>query len=141
MDAPDQRPRLMTFRVIEFNSRNAMPAVTGRAVSFSMTPTIEIGLGVPTQPEGAFEALVSIRINGKATLTETPDKPLAEFSASYEGRFVYPPDTTEAELQPRFEREPHQYMLAAQAFPLAAGHFRRELMAMGFQVQGLPLGL
>lgn len=141
MDTPSHRPRLMTFRVIEFNSRNTMPNVTQRQVTFSLTPTIEIGLGVPTQPDGTFEALVAIRMNGKAAQMETPDVPIAEFSATYEARFVYPLGTTEAELQPRFDREPHQYMLAAQAFPLAAGHFRRELMAMGFQVLDMPLGL
>ncbi|MDP1606575.1 MAG: hypothetical protein Q8L93_08060 [Rhodocyclaceae bacterium] len=141
MDTPALRPRLMTFRVIEFNSRNAMPSATRLEVSFSMTPIIEIGLGVPAAPEGTFEALVSIRMEGKATLKDAPDESLAEFSASYEARFAYPPNTTEAELQPRFEQESHQYMLAAQAFPLAASHFRRELMAMGFQVMNLPLGL
>jgi hypothetical protein len=32
-------------------------------------------------------------------------------------------------------------MLVAQAFPLASSHFRRELMAMGFNLGNLPLGL
>ncbi|NWG31657.1 hypothetical protein [Sulfuricystis thermophila] len=141
MDNPSLRPRLMTFRVIEFNSRNALPRTERMEVMFSMTPTIEIGLGVPSTPEGNFEAIVSIRMDGKAVVKETPDQSLADLSAQYEARFTYPPGTTETELLPRFEQEQHQYVLAAQAFPLAASHFRRELMSMGFQVQGLPLGL
>jgi hypothetical protein len=35
----------------------------------------------------------------------------------------------------------HQYLLSAQTFPLAMSHFRRELLATGFDGSNLPLGL
>jgi hypothetical protein len=35
----------------------------------------------------------------------------------------------------------YQYVLVAQAFPLAMTHFRRELQALGLDARQLPLGL
>jgi hypothetical protein len=81
-----------------------------------------------------------MRLRGRAALKAKPDDSIVKFSATYEARFIYPPEAKEAELAPRFERETHQYMLVAQACPLAASHFRRELMAMGFTVGNMPLG-
>lgn len=141
MDSPELRPRLMTFRVLTFNTKNELSSTAPGEVLFEMRPEIELGLVKPSQPDGIFEAIATIRMTGRATLKETPDALLAEFSGAYEARFMYPQGTTEAELSPRFEREPHQYMLVAQAFPLASSHFRRELMAMGFSVGNMPLGI
>jgi hypothetical protein len=106
-----------------------------------MTPTIELGLASPGSPDGQMQALINIRIQGRAALKNVPDDSLADFSAAYEARFIYPLGAVEADVSARFEREPHQYMLVAQAFPLASSHFRRELMAMGFSAESLPLGI
>ena len=141
MDTPNLRPRLFTFRVLAFNAENKAPNVANAETGFEMTPTIEVALAVPASPDGPLEGLVNIRLQGRAALKAKPDESIAEFSAAYEARFFYPPDAKEADVTPRFERESHQYMLVAQAFPLAASHFRRELMAMGFTVGNMPLGI
>lgn len=141
MDIPSLRPRLITFRVVEFNSSNAMRSGSSVQLEFSVTPAIELSLGVPFAPDGKFDALVRIGLNGRGTLESSPDQVIATFAARYEARFIYPPGTTEALLQPQFVQEPHQYMLSCQAYPLAISHFRRELLGMGFQVSDMPLGL
>lgn len=141
MDAPSLRPRLESFRVLSFSATNNLPAVTQTEIGFEMTPTIDLGLALPATPDGQMQALVNIQMKGRAALKSAPDDTLADFSASYETRFVYPQGADEADVSARFEREPHQYMLVAQAFPLASSHFRRELMAMGFNVGNLPLGI
>ena len=40
-----------------------------------------------------------------------------------------------------FNHEEYQYVLVAQAFPLAMTHFRREMQSMGFDARELPLGI
>ncbi len=141
MDAPNLRPRLTSFRLLAFNCANNTPNLVGNHIGFEMTPAIEMALGVPVPPNDVLEGLVKIEIKGRAALIDTPDQAIAEFSATYEARYTYPAGVSEAEVAARFEREPHQYMLAAQAFPLASSHFRRELMAMGFTVGNMALGL
>lgn len=141
MDTPGLRPRLVSFRVLSFSATNNLPNVTESEIGFEMTPAIELGLALPATPDGQIQAFVNIQITGRAALKAAPDNSLADMFASYEFRFVYPKEANEAEVSPIFDREPHQYLLAAQAFPLAASHFRRELMAMGFNVENLPLGL
>lgn len=141
MDTPSLRPRLVGFRVLSFSATTNLPNVAETEIGFEITPDIKLGLALPTTPDGQMQALVTIQIKGRAALKTAPDDSLADISARYEGRFVYPQDANEADVSARFEREPHQYMLVAQAFPLASGHFRRELMAMGFNVGNLPLGI
>lgn len=141
MDAPNLRPRLMSCRVLAFSAENKAPNVGDIKTSFKMTPTIEVALAVPSLPDGPLEGLVKIHLQGRAALEAKPDESIAEFSAAYEARFLYPLEAKEADVTVRFERESHQYMLVAQAFPLAVSHFRRELMAMGFTVGNLPLGI
>lgn len=141
MDAPNSRPHLTSFRLLAFSGANNTPDLVGNHIGFEMTPAIQMALGVPVPPNDVLEALVRIDIKGRAALTDTPDQAIAEFSATYEARYTYPAGTSEAEVAGRFERETHQYMLAAQAFPLASSHFRRELMAMGFTVGNMALGL
>lgn len=134
-------PRLTSFRLLAFNGANITPDLVGKHIGFEMAPAIEMALGVPVPPNDVLEGLVRIHIKGRATLADTPDKAIAEFSATYEARYIYPAGVSEAEAAARFAREPHQYMLAAQAFPLASSHFRRELMAMDFTVGNMALGL
>mgnify|MGYP000907644011 CR=1 FL=1 len=141
MDTPGLRPRLVSFRVLSFSATNNLPNVTESEIGFEMTPAIELGLALPATPDGQIQALVNIQIKGRAALKSAPDNSLADISASYEARFVYPKEANDADVSARFDRELHQYMLVAQAFPLASSHFRREMMAMGFNVGNLPLGL
>ena len=141
MDSPSSRPRLVSFRVLSFSGENKLPNVSGNEIGFEMTPIIDLGLALPGTPDGQMQGMVNIRITGRAAKKDAPDESLADFSASYEARFVYPKEAAEAEISARFERESHQYMLVAQAFPLASSHLRRELIAMGFNVGNLPLGL
>lgn len=141
MDAPALRPRLVSFRVLSLSTENKLPNVTGNEIGFEMTPVIDLGLALPCAPGGQMQGMVNIRITGRAAKKDAPDESLAVFSASYEALFLYPKEADEADVSARFEREMHQYMLVAQAFPLASSHFRRELMAMGFNLDNLPLGL
>ena len=140
MDAVELRPRLTSFRVIAFSGKcNSATASQPAEIAFEMQNRIDLELRVPTEPVNPLEAHVRIVINGNAALQK--DQPIGNFEAEYEARFVYPPDAKESDIAPRFEREPYQYMLVSQAFPLASSHFRRELMAMGFNVGNMPLGI
>lgn len=142
MDAPNLRPRLVWFRVVSFSAVNNLPNLTETEIGFEMTPTMDLGLALPDTPDGRpIQGLVNIQMKGRAALKTAPEESLADFSASYQACFSYPKEATEADVSARFERETHQYMLVAQAFPLASSHFRRELMAMGFNLGNLPLGL
>ena len=76
----------------------------------------------------------------KATKFDAVDQ-VADFSANYEAKFDFPANATEAEILPLIAQEPFQYLLIAQAFPLAMTHFRREMQSMGFDARELPLGL
>jgi hypothetical protein len=142
MDAPHLRPRLTSFRVLAFHVTNHAPDMASDQIGFELTPSIELALGVPIPPNEVLDGMVRISIKGHTTHEGTaPNQPLAEFSAVYEARYTYPLGSTEAQISPRFESETHQYMLVAQAFPLASSHCRRELAMMGFAVGGMPLGL
>lgn len=142
MDAVALRPRLASFRVVAFSGKfNAITANKPGEIGLEMQPRIDLELRLPTEEENPLEALVRIQINGKATARDEQDQPIGNFEAEYEARFVYPPDAKEPDIAPRFGREPYQYTLVSQAFPLAASHFRRELLAMGIDARNLPLGL
>ncbi len=141
MDTPNLRPRLMSFRVLSFRAENKLPNVIQTEIGFEMTPTISLGLALPATPDGQIQGMVNIQMAGRAAPHNSPDEPLADFSASYEALFVYPKEAHEADVSARFESETHQYLLVAQAYPLASSHFQRELMVMGFAVGNLPLGL
>ena len=81
---------------------------------------------------------IDLRATSKNTSSLTDP---AKFSAVYEARFSYLINVTKETISPLFEQEPYQYTLAAQAFPLAITHFRRELQFIRFDARSLPLGL
>jgi len=142
MDSVELRPRLASFRVVAFSGKfNAITAKKPVEIALEMQPRIDLELRVPTEEENPLEALVHIQINGKATPRDEQEQPIGNFEAEYEARFVYPPDAKEPDISPRFDREPYQYSLISQAFPLASSHFRRELLSMGIDARTLPLGL
>ena len=72
---------------------------------------------------------------------EKDEKDQATFAGDYEAKFYYPPEVTEEAVTPLMEDTDYQYVLVAQAYPLAMTHFRRELQAMGLDARQLPLGL
>lgn len=142
METVALRPRLASFRVVSYSGKNDIEA-SGEPIelAFEITPHIELDLRLPTEEGHPLQAFVMIRITSRAFDRNKPDENSGEFEGRYEARFVYPPEATLDEISQRFERELYQYTLVSQAFPLASSHFRRELLAMGFDTRNLPLGL
>jgi hypothetical protein len=140
MDSVALRPRLVSFRVVSFSGKNDLSGER-LEISIEVTNQIELDLRVPEEEGHPLQAFVMVRMFGRIFVPDQLDKSVGEFEARYEARFVYSIEATEAEISPRFEHEPYQYTLVAQAFPLAASHFRRELLAMGLDTRNLPLGL
>lgn len=101
---------------------------------------IELGLAVPTVAGGPLQ--VAVLFNLKATATNGKDsKDQATFAGDYEVKFYFPPAVSETVVAPLMEDNDFQYLLVAQAYPLAMTHFRRELQALGLDARHLPLGL
>lgn len=134
------RPKLVSFRALAFHGENKTPANGTDAWSIELTQNIEFGLAVPTVPGGILQAVVKIGFIATAANDGKPDHKAA-FSAEYEAKFDYPPAVTERDVQVDLENEHYQYMLVAQAFPLAMTHFRREMQSMGFDARQMPLGI
>jgi hypothetical protein len=83
-----------------------------------------------------------VLIKLKATATSEKDaKDQATFAGDYEAKFYYPTEVVEDQVTPLMDDSEYQYVLVAQAFPLAMTHFRRELQALGLDARQLPLGL
>jgi hypothetical protein len=140
MEAVALRPKLVSFRATGFHGENKAASSGKEPWTINLTQTIEIGLGTPTTVPAPFQALVKIDLDAKATKANDATQ-AADFSASYEAKFDFPDAATEPEILPVLEQEPFQYLLVAQAFPLAMTHFRREMQSMGFDARELPLGL
>jgi hypothetical protein len=137
------RPRLLSFRVEAFHSENRAQGRAGVPWTLQIQQEIEVGFGMPAAVGGALQALVRIVLSAKAHATdggEAGDQHEAVFKGEYAGQFVYPTDAAETEVQSSLGEEEHQYLLVAQVFPLAMMHFRRELMATGFDSRELPIG-
>jgi hypothetical protein len=140
MEIASLRPKLVSFRATGFHGENKAASSGQEPWNIELTQTIEIGLGAVQNGTSPLQAVVKIDLLAKASKVGAPDQ-VADFSANYEAKFDYPPTVTESELLPHFQQEPYQYMLVAQAFPLAMTHFRREMQSMGFDARTLPLGL
>ncbi len=132
-------PKLITFKVEAFSSENR---AEGGAVSWELnvSNTIEIGMAVPTVPGAAIVAIVKVRLVGAAHNSEDAGI-TASFKGDYVGQFNYPTSAAEEEVTALISTEEHRYLLAAQVFPLAMSHFRRELLSTGFDAKNLPFGL
>jgi hypothetical protein len=109
------RPKLASFRVEAFSSDNRTPS-------------------------DASPWDVKLVLQANAHNTQVPQT-TAAFRGEYIGLFVYPDEATEPEVLAWIASDDHQYLLSAQTFPLAMSHFRRELLATGFDGRNLPLGL
>jgi hypothetical protein len=126
------RPVLKTFRVVSHRSENRAEG-SREAWEFKMENTTEIGMAVPTVPGAPIQTLVKMHFRSHAQSSVNPQA-TASFEGEYQGNFSYP-------VEALVETEEHQYLLAAQVFPLAMTHFRRELQSTGFDARELPLGM
>ncbi len=139
MEAVKPRAVLRSFRALAFHGENRGEA-TGTEMRMDVQQDIELGLAVPSIPGGPLQ--VSVLIKLKATATSEKDaKDQATFAGDYEAKFYYPTEVVEDQVTPLMDDSDYQYVLVAQAFPLAMTHFRRELQALGLDARQLPLGL
>ncbi len=140
MEVSTARPKLVSFRTLSFTGENRRPAGGNGASPFALTHYIEVGLAVPNVAGGILQAVVKIDLKAVARSEDDGALP-ASFHSEFEARFDYPAGVNDALVLPKFEAELYQYVLVAQAFPLAMTHFGRELQSMGFDARDLPLGL
>lgn len=133
------RPVLKTFRVLAYSSENR--AESNRDPwEINLDNTIEIGMAVPTVAGNPIQAWVKLSLRATAKSSKG-SQAKANFSGEYQATFDYPAATTESDASALVASEEHQYLLAAQVFPLAMSHFRRELQSTGFDARELPLGM
>ncbi len=140
MEIASLRPKLVSLRATSFHGENKAASSGSEPWNIQLTQTIEVGLGAAKDLAAPLQAIVKIDLLAKASKAGAEDQ-VAEFSGSYEARFDYPATATETQILPLFDHEPYQYVLVAQAFPLAMTHFRREMQSMGFDARELPLGI
>ena len=130
----------MSLRATSFHGENKAASSGEEPWNIQLTQTIEVGLATRQTPAASLQAVVKIDLVALASKANAKDQN-AEFNGSYEAKFDYPPEATEEDIFPLFDHEPYQYVLVAQAFPLAMTHFRREMQSMGFDARQLPLGI
>ena len=140
MEVVSLRPKLMSLRATSFQGENKAASSGKELWNIQLTQTIEVGLAVTQTPAVTLQAVVKIDLVAHASKTDSKHQKV-EFSGSYEAKFDYPPEATEAQIIPLFDKEAYQHVLVAQAFPLAMTYFRREMQSMGFDAPELPLGI
>lgn len=140
MEIANLRPKLVSFRATGFHGENKAASSGQEPWNIELTQSIELGLGAAQKVPAPLQAVVKIDLAAKASKASAADQ-VADFSANYEAKFDYPAAATEADILPLIEQEPYQYVLVAQAFPLAMTHFRREMQSLGFDARDLPLGI
>lgn len=139
MEVMKNRPKLMSFRVTQFQGENsAIPS--GVDLLLETKQTIEVGLGSNTAAEKRVQAMVKIELES-VVKNKTADQTETTFKGMYEGKFEYPAEVTEESIGEQFDQEAYQYGLVSQVFPLAMTHFRRELQSFGIDARGLGLGI
>jgi hypothetical protein len=135
------RPILKSFRALAFTGENRGKA-SNVEMRLDLEQDIELGVAVPTVAGLPLQVSVLIKLKSTANpLQASNDPDQAVFSGEYEAKFYYPLNITEDLITPHMEDDEYQYILVAQAYPLAMTHFRRELQAMGMDARNLPLGL
>ena len=133
------RPVLRSFRVLSLNGQNRADAL-GALMHLAVTQDISFGLVAPMVAQAPLMLVVLIKLEGAAQQAQG-GADAATFAGEYEAKFFYAKDVAEAQVNGLLESRDYQYLLVAQAFPLAMTHFRRELQAMGLDARELPLGL
>jgi len=133
------RPVLRTFRVLAFSGQNKGDAA-GMQMQMNLQQEIDLALAVPIVAGAGL--MLGVMIKLQATAANPQDATdVATFSGEYEAKFFYSSEVSEKSVAPLLEDNDYQYVLVAQAYPLAMTHFRRELQAMGLDARELPLGL
>ena len=133
------RPLLKSFRVVAYTGENRAES-SRDAWEIQLENNIELSTAVPTVAGNPIQGWVKMHMRAKAKNSQNPQSS-ASFDAEYQASFNYPEASTEAEVSALMADENHQYLLTAQVFPLAMSHFRRELLATGFDAKELPLGM
>lgn len=133
------RPTLANFRVVAYTNENRAES-NREAWEIQLETSIEISMAVSTVAGSPIQAWVRMHLSAKAKSSQNPPA-TASFDGEYQGSFNYPEAATETEVNALTMIEEHQYLLAAQVFPLAMSHFRLQLQAAGFDARELPLGL
>lgn len=139
MEVTPIRPKLVTFRAVRFNGENPAPDGS-QPWTLETKQTIEVSLGKATLPVERLQAQVKIDLDARAT-SQDGLAPPATFSGAYEATYDFPLEVNEDQVAPLFQQDSFQYLLVAQAFPLAMTLFRRELQTLGVDARDLPLGL
>lgn len=133
------RPTLRSFRVLKMSCHN-QGDVVGDNLRMDVDQNISLGIAVPSVAGAPLMVTVSIKLQGKVVDDKaSTDSPMC--ACEYEGKFYYPDDVTEEVVTNLLDERDYQYVLVAQAFPLAMTHFRRELQAVGIDAREMPLGL
>lgn len=133
------RPTLRSFRVLAMSGHNQGEAAGAKA-QMAVEQNIMVGLAVPSVAGAPLMVTVSIKLEGKVT-HEQEAADMAMCAGEYEAKFYYPNEVAEETVNALLDDRDYQYVLVAQAFPLAMTHFRRELQAMGIDAREMPLGL
>lgn len=133
------RPTLESFRVLAFQGDNHDDA-QGSTWMLELQQDIQLGLAVPNVQGAGLKLTVKIKLDAQAR-NERSSASMAVFSGEYEARFHYTSEVSETTATALLDLDDYQYLLVAQAYPLAMTHFRRELQAMGLDAKNLPLGL
>ena len=133
------RPVLRSFRVLASKGENR-GEVAGTRMRLQLQHEMVFALAVPDVAGAPLMVSVRVKLETKAT-NENDANDVATYTADYEAKFYYPAGVTEDAVTPLLDDHEYQYVLVAQAFPLAMTHFRRELQAMGLNTRELPLGL
>jgi len=139
MEALTIRPKLFSFRVESFSGENRSES-NGALWKLEVKQEIQVGLAAPVNPGAPFQAVVKIELHAEAH-NESDAQQTASFKGEYLAKFNFPEDASESAITELLDQEPYQYVLVAQAFPLAMTHFRRELQSTGFDGRQLPLGI
>jgi RES domain-containing protein len=139
MQAMSPRPRLDSFRMLAFQGNNQGEAQESPQM-LEMQQDIQLGLAIPNIAEAGLQVSVRIRLDARSRV-EQDSTQAAFFSGEYEAKFHYAPEVQESTVTALLAQDDYQYLLVAQAYPLAMTSFRRELQAMGLDARNLPLGL
>lgn len=88
---------------------------------------------------------VTINIVGTASVVGPSKKnvksPCLKSEADYQGRYVFPPNTSKEEAIAYIDIKPNQDVLIAQVNSIAMKHFKDQLDFAGYSTRALPLSL
>ncbi len=132
------RPLLRSFRVLAFTGESRGEA-SGADLDLKLQQEIQLALAVPEIKGGPMQVIVQLKLQATTPAEKSPNEQI-KFAGEYEAKFFYAADVQEVTASALMETDDYQYLLVAQAFPLAMTHFRREMLAMGLDARQLPLG-